>query len=250
MRLCLNSARRTPLKLSADGGGWAISGINEPLVEVWIKQVAGHLVCDRGHVAEKATGNTGMMGTDRNARLALRFEATVGDCSLGRPPPQLETAEALVFERGPAKVELLHAALGEKTNRLPHHKIVPSQTLFRLIRGTELIDRFVTPNKEDRGRHRGRAASGENDESQPGLDDLLVNLGKKSARLRWNTVAFSGEDVQRDELLQRLRSALNVYGETAGLALPNRAANGATEPGKEPFGSGPQIKRMTIKCPR
>ena len=116
-----------------------------------------------------------------------------------------------------------------------------------MIRSAKLIDRFVTPNKEDRGRHRDRAAPGQNDESQAGLDDLLIDLGKKSARLRWNTVAFSREDVQRDEFLQRLRGALNVHGKTAGLALPNRAANGAAEPGKETFGSGPQIEGMAIK---
>src|ERR1035441_1314211 len=141
----------------------------------------------------------------RDKRSHFEVVAHILNNVLPGAPRELESAQPCIRQRRPPKIQYFETMTRIVLYGLPHHQVVPTETLLRFIRSAVLKNRLLPKVKKHSAGHGSSSlARQHNNASFPG-EDIFMNLEEKSKRLRWEAVFLSRPALQRVELAQGLQ---------------------------------------------
>ena len=123
----------------------------------------------------------------------------------------------------------LTTTLHQKSNRFPHHQVVPTKFLVGRVRGTELVDGIFAELEENRTGNELCATSGKNYKAMTAFDGFSIYIKKKGQGLGGDAMSPPCSDVKTVELQNRLARCGHLDIQAAFLGFPNCAAHRTRE---------------------
>src|SRR5262249_8571811 len=118
---------------------------------------------------------------------------------------------------------------------MPHDKIVRSEFLKSFVGSAVLIKSVLSEAEEDRGGNGARPMSCEDNETQPGFDDVLVDAPEKRRRLRREAVAPTGLNMELVKIANGVGIAFDQHVHAAALCFADGPANWAGKASEQVF---------------
>src|SRR5437773_4008967 len=144
-------------------------------------------------------------------------------------------------------MQLLCAVARQKLNALPHDKIIGEQCLKSFVGSAVLIKSVLSKAEKDRSGYWARPTLGENNETETGVYDMLVDVQEKRDRLRRETVTPARLNMELVKIANGLAIADDDCLYAAALCLADSPANWAGKASRQVVCAAAQIECMPIK---
>src|SRR5215469_413437 len=118
---------------------------------------------------------------------------------------------------------------------MPHDKIVRAKFLKFFVRGTVLKKSVFSETEKDRSSNGAIPVACQDDETEPGLDDMFLDIQKKRRRLWRKTVTAPGLHMQLVKITNGLAIAYDRDPHTAAFCFAYRPANWTGEASHQLF---------------
>ncbi len=144
-------------------------------------------------------------------------------------------------------MQFLRAVARQKLNALPHDKIIRAEFLEPFVGSAVFIKSVLSEAEEDRGGDGARPALGEDNETETGSDDMLVDVQEKRRRLRRETVTSARLNMKPVKIGDGRAIADNGRAHIAVFCFANGPADWTGEASGQFFGAAAQIECMPVK---
>src|SRR6266576_5676911 len=144
-------------------------------------------------------------------------------------------------------MQFCRAVARQKLNALPHDKIVRSDFLKSFVRSAVLIKSVLSKAEEDRGGNWARPAVGEDNETETGFYDMLVDVQEKRRWLRRETVTPARLNMKPVKIANGRAIADDDRAHIAAFCFANGPADWTGEATGQLFGAAAQIECMPVK---
>src|ERR1017187_6852330 len=108
---------------------------------------------------------------------------------------------------------------------LPHHQVVPTETLPHFVRSAVFKNRLLANVKKHRARHGSSSLARQQDNAFFPGQDMFMNLEEKPKRLRRKAMFLSCPALQSIELAYGLQILQDFHGQPELLRFANRPAH-------------------------
>jgi len=144
-------------------------------------------------------------------------------------------------------MQLLCAVARQKLNALPHDKIIGTEFLKSFVGSAVLIKSVLSKAEKDRSGYWARPTLGENNETETGVYDMLVDVQEKRDRLRRETVTPARLNMELVKIANGLPIAYDQRAHAAAFCFANGPANWAGKASCQFVCAAAQIECMPIK---
>src|SRR5439155_21049506 len=144
-------------------------------------------------------------------------------------------------------MQFFRAVARQKLNALPHDKVIRAQVLEPFVRSAVFIKGVLSEAEEDRGGYWARPTLGENNETETGAYDMLVDVQEKRDRLRRETVTPACLCMKVVKIINGRAIACDDCLYAAALCLADSPANWTGKASGQFLRAAAQIECMPVK---
>ena len=144
-------------------------------------------------------------------------------------------------------MQFFRAVARQKLNALPHDKIIRAQFLESFVGSAVFVKSVLSEAEEDRGGNWARSALREDNETETGPDDMLVDVQEKRRRLRRETVTPARLSMKPVKITNGRAIADDGRNYIAAFCFANGPADWTGEASAQLFDAAAQIECMPVK---
>ena len=144
-------------------------------------------------------------------------------------------------------MQFFRAVARQKLDAPPHDKIIRAEFLKPFVRSAVFIKSVLSEAEEDRGGNWARPAVGEDNETETGFDDVIVDVQEKRGRLRRETVAPARLNMKPVKIANGRAIADDDRAQITAFCFANGPADWIGEATGQLFGAAAQIECMPVK---
>src|SRR5205809_4186758 len=144
-------------------------------------------------------------------------------------------------------MQFFGAVARQKLNASPHDKIIRAEFLEPFVGSAVFIKSVLSEAEEDRGGDWARSALCQDDETETGPDDVVIDVQEKRGRLRGQTVTSARLNMEPVKIGNSRAIADDNRAHIAAFCFANGPLDWTGEASGQLFGAAAQIKCMPVK---